>query len=782
MNKFFLLFLTIFLLVNLKDEANAQDLRSTPSRVVKAKYFDKTPPLRDMKVILPGERDRSWKDNIIGNKSMEVNLDKQQNLRDVNPPETQTYFGSQNTRGPIYNFPGIGNVNGVFPPDTDGDVGLDHYFQMINLSYAIWDKEGNLLYGPVDNSTLWQGFIGPWTGTNDGDPIVLYDEEADRWVASQFAVNLPNGKSYELVAVSETGDPLGSYYRYAFEFDAMNDYPKLGVWRDGYYSTYHMFSGGYAGAAIGVFERDKMLEGDPDASMIYFGEYGSIFGLLPADFDGDQPPEGSPNYIMDIVDNGIKIYKVEVDWDTPSNSSFTLDASLTPNSFSSGVNGIKQPNTSTKLDDLAAMLMNRLQYRNFGTYETMVANHTIAFYGRSAVRWYEFRRTGGEWSIYQQGTYSPDPAYRWMGSIAMNGHGEIALGYSVSSSDIYPSVRYTGRSADAELGEMNYDEMEVVSGKSSQSGISRWGDYACMSVDPEDDSTFWFTQEYRKAGNWGTWITSFNFEDPVAPVISAGNDDTVCEYSYFNPQATAKYQKSVLWETRGDGIFVDPESLKTTYAHGSDDLDSGQVTLLLTAYGFSDTLVSKDSLILYISEKPDALAGNDTTICHDEVLQLQGNALNYSSVKWMTEGDGNFADSTVLNTVYTPGENDINNGGTELTLIAYPQEPCVDEDDDDLELTIDECTNIGELSPGLSFEITPNPSDGVFMLNISGYQNSDIKISIMNLQGQVLFTQQMGQLNQSLQKQIDMSNFPAGTYLFSIENDQDVVTRKIVLN
>jgi len=760
----------------------AQEPKNHPSKVVKARYFDKTPPLREMKVILPGERDRTWKDNIIGNKSLEGNLDKIQNVRDVNPPETQTFFGSRNSKGPIYNFPGVGNLNGVFPPDTDGDVGLNHYFQMINLSFAIWDKSGNLLYGPVDNSTLWQGFIGPWTGTNDGDPVVLYDEAADRWVATQFAVNLPNGKSYELVAVSETGDPLGAYYRYAFEFDYMNDYPKLGVWRDGYYSTYHMFSGGFAGAAIGVFERDKMLVGDPDASMVYFGEYASIFGLLPADFDGDLPPEGSPNYIVDVVDNGIRIYKVEIDWENQANSSFTLDASLTPSSFSSGVNGIKQPNTTVKLDDLAAMLMYRLQYRNFGTYETMVTNHTIAFYGRSAVRWYEFRRTNGVWEIYQQGTYSPDPAYRWMGSIAMNGNGEIALGYSVSGNDIYPSIRYTGRSADAPLGEMNYNEMEVIEGKSSQTSLTRWGDYSCMSVDPADDETFWFTTEYRKAGNWGTWISSFNFDEPLAPVISAGDNDTVCKYSYFYTRPSAKYQKEVLWETRGDGIFLDPELLKTTYAHGAGDLNNGMVTLVLTAWGFGDTLVSTDSLVLFINDKPQAFAGNDSTICHDQVLQLQGNASSYASVAWASDGDGAFTDSTTLNPVYTPGEADIQNGGVKLTLKAYPVEPCTEEDSDQMNLTIDQCTGIRPNVPGLKTELVPNPASGVITATLTFEGSSLVKISILNNQGQVVFTEQTGPFAGRFSKQFDVSNFPKGSYFFRVESSNQVITRKLVVN
>ncbi len=760
----------------------SQNTIHTPKKVEKAKYFDQTPQLRNMKVILPGERDRSWKDGIIKNESLELNNDMELNSEPVNPEATQNYFGTMGTRGPEFNFDGIGNVNGVYPPDTDGDVGPNHYFQMINLSFAIWNKSGELLYGPVDNSTLWQGFIGPWTGSNDGDPIVIYDEVADRWVATQFAVNQPNGKSYELVAVSQTSDPLGAYYRYAFEFDDMNDYPKLGVWNDGYYTTYHMFSGGFQGAAIAVFERDKMLIGDPDAAMVYFGEYPSIFGLLPADFDGPAPPLGAPNYIMDMDDShNIDIYKVTIDWDNPNSSTFALDVSLTPDAYSSNLNGIPQPGTSSKLDALANMLMFRLQYRNFGTYETMVTNHTVSYYGRAAVRWYELRRENDVWSIYQQGTYSPDGTSRWMGSVAMNGNGEIALGFSASSSSVYPSVRYTGRSADAPLGEMNYDEIEVVAGLSSQTNISRWGDYACMSVDPASDTTFWFTQEYRKSSGWGTWITSFDFTPPVAPVISTGGDDTICEYQYFTPQATAMYTKSVEWETTGDGIFVNSNILKTTYAHGGDDLENGEVTLILTAYGFGEGLVSVDSMVLYVNKDAYAFAGNDTIITIDANLATSADASSFSNVLWETSGDGMFEDGTLVNTIYTPGTNDIADGEVNLTLTAYPLPPCEDEDTDMMVLTIDGYTSINENEKDFDILVVPNPSNGIFTFNITNKESKSVKITITDLQGQLVFTQIVETLDGTNQKQIDMSNYAKGTYLFRAETGNNIRYEKIIL-
>ncbi|MDZ7741815.1 MAG: T9SS type A sorting domain-containing protein [Bacteroidota bacterium] len=772
--------LTLLLLVSM---AFGQLRNEKPKKVVKAAFFDKTPPLRDMKVVLPGERDRSWKDNIIANESLKE-LDKANNSGpEINPPETQDYFGTREIRGPIRNFDGVGNVNGVWPPDTDGDVGPDHYFQMINLSFAIYSKEGELLYGPVDNSTLWNGFIGPWTGTNDGDPVVVYDELADRWMATQFAVNLSNGKSYELVAISETPDPTGSYYRYAFEFDYMNDYPKLSVWPDGYYSSYHMFSGTYRGAAFAVFERDKMLVGDSTARMVYFGEYPSVYGVLPSDFDGNPPPAGAPCYFIDMDDSHkMDFYELSVDWNNTANSTLNQTQSETPDNYSTGVNGIEQPNTSTKLDDLAGMLMYRLQYRNFGSYETMVTNHTVQYYGRAAIRWYELRKETGDWYIYQQGTYSPDPDNRWMGSIAMNGNGEIALGFSVSSDDIYPSIRYTGRSSDAPLGEMNYDELELKAGQSSQSGISRWGDYSCMSVDPADDSTFWFTTEYRKSNNWATWISSFDFSPPLDPVIVLVDMDTICEYTYYNASASATYQQSVLWETAGDGIFNNPTSLNTTYAHGPSDLSNGEVQLKITAVGYGSGQEIADSLMLYINEKPDADAGNDTLICTDDFLPLAASVINASGVLWETNRDGSFENDTLTSSIYYPGPNDIQEGSVEITLNAHPIAPCEEGDTDELTLTIDECTGIDR--PGaqtVKLEIKPNPASDHFSYNISGLEQGKTIMSILNLNGQVLFRVMFNFTEDIRNREVDVSHFPEGTYIFRLEQENTRINKKLIL-
>ena len=757
-----------------------------PDMVIKAEFFDKSPALRDMTPVLTGPKDRSWKDGVVDNKSIKEEFKQRTANSPANGPDAalQTVYPENGIRGPEIGIEGIGNVNGVFPPDTDGDVGPDHYFQMINLSFAIWDKQGNKLYGPVNNSTLWDGFVGPWTGTNDGDPIVLYDEEADRWLATQFAVNTGNGVNYQLLAVSATSDPLGEYYRYAFAMVAFNDYPKFGIWNDAYYATWNMF-GSYTRAAVGAYERDLMLVGDPNARMVFYNQSASKFAMMPADFDGTPPPDGTPCYFMHIntwTNNQIEIYEFDVDWNNTANSSFGLVASLTPATFNSNLNGIQQPGTATRLDDLTQMIMYRLQYRYFDTHESMVVNHTVGVSGRGAPRWYEFRKVGsGQWSIYQQGTYAPDSENRWMGSIAMNGNGDIALGYSVSSGTTYPSIRYTGRRASDPLGQMTVQEVELKTGTGSQGGIDRWGDYSCMSVDPADDSTFWFTTEYMKSGAWGTYIGKFNLGLILPPTANAGTDATICTNDQFTTEASVTRTQSVLWETTGDGIFPNPNNLVATYIRGSGDVANGYVDLVLNAYGFEPGLEDTDSVRVFIVEGPTAFAGNDTLLCDGEVLQLSGMATSYDIVEWSTSGDGTFSDMNALDAIYTPGSSDIINGSVDLTLFVEATEGCVGTDDDVMTVTIDECTGINENDLNLSLGVRPNPNSGIFSYDVVSRTSSDIVVEVLNLQGQLMFTQKMSGINGNYTGTINIGNNPRGIYYLRINNGQDIRVEKVLV-
>ncbi len=430
---------------------------------------------------------------------------------------------------PLTSFDGVNNVNGVLPPDTNGDIGPNHYMQWVNLSFAIYSRSGALLYGPAAGNTLWSGFSGACSTSNDGDPIVLYDHLADRWMVSQFALpNYPSGPYYQCIAVSQTGDPTGAWYRYQFTVSStkMNDYPHFGVWPDGYYMSVNQFTNGstWGGAGVVAFERDKMLLGQT-ARMIYFDLYSvdpNLGGMLPSDLDGPAPAAGTPNYFAEPDDNAngfpqdqVQVFAFHADWTNTANSSFTLSNALATAAFDSNMcngsrNCIPQQGTTRKLDAIADRAMFRLQYRNFGSYQTLVLNHTVDVNNtdRAGLRWYELRNSGSGWSIYQQGTFSPDTTRRWMGSIAMNGQGEIALGYSASSSTLYPSIRYTGRLASDPAGTMPQGEGTLMSGTGNQTSTSsRWGDYSMLAVDPTDDCTFWYTNEYIQTSGTSPWRT-----------------------------------------------------------------------------------------------------------------------------------------------------------------------------------------------------------------------------------------------------------------------------------
>jgi len=520
-----------------------------PTMVVKAVYSDMTPPLREMMQIKPAKS--------MGEREIENHVNPKYDIYGHHPfllpedPVWQKQDGTYlpQTSGPIQNFDGITNLASVYPPDTQGDVGPDKYVQVVNLSYAVYSKTGALLLGPSNLSTIWNGIPAPWNGTNNGDPIVLWDQAAQRWIISQFS--LPTGNYAELVAISQTSDPTGAWYRYVFQFgNQMPDYPKIGVWPDGYYLSFNQFQNAstYSGVGVAALQRSKMLTGDPTAGMQYInlGASADPWAMLPSDWDGTNTPlTGEPNYFSYFDDwssttaRYLKIWSFHVDWTTPASTTFTQTSQLTTQMFDSQLctatrgQCIPQPGTTVKLEDLADRLMYRLQYRNFGSYQTMVTNHTVDVdgTGHGGIRWYELRNTGSGWGIYQQGTYAPDASHRWVGSVAMNGQGDIALGYSVSDgTSTYPSIRYTGRRATDPLGQMTVTEQTIITGTGSQTGsAARWGDYSMMSVDPTDDITFWFTTEYVQTTgsvNWKTRIASFKFSNNPAVTTTAASSIT----------------------------------------------------------------------------------------------------------------------------------------------------------------------------------------------------------------------------------------------------------------
>jgi hypothetical protein len=403
------------------------------------------------------------------------------------------------------------------PPDTNGTVGATQYVQWVNSSFAIFNKSsGALIAGPTAGNTLWSGFGGGCQTNNDGDPVVLYDKAAQRWVFSQFSVTTT--PYLQCIAVSTTSDATGTFNRYSFQYGNFDDYPKMGVWSDGYYETFNMFNGNtFVGADACAYNRTAMLAGSA-ATQVCFQQGSSVGGLLPSDIDGTTaPPAGSPNYMVYFGTNNLNLFKFHVDFNTPANSTFTGPTVIPVAAFSPLCGGgtcVPQAGTTQQLDSLADRLMYRLAYRNFGSHESLVVNHSVTAGSSGGVRWYEIQNPSGTPAVAQQSTFAPDSNYRWMGSIAMDQAGDMAVGYSVASSSLNPTIRYTGRVPTDPSGTMEA-EVNVVTGTGSQTtGLSRWGDYSAMQVDPVDDCTFWYTTEYIKTNgtfNWNTRIANFKF-------------------------------------------------------------------------------------------------------------------------------------------------------------------------------------------------------------------------------------------------------------------------------
>jgi hypothetical protein len=494
-------------------------------------HYDLSPPLREMPVMAPAEEEGEWRLHPV--KLIRPPRPVPKKWKDplvsasIAAAAVAPLVGT--TAGLSFDGVGVGlagfTPNGV-PPDTNGAVGATQYVQWVNTSFAVFNKAtGALVYGPAAGNTLWQGFGGPCETTNSGDPVVMYDKAADRWVMTQFSINQSAGQFYQCVAVSTTSDATGTYRRFAYNFSGFNDYPKGGVWPDGYYLTFNMFNSSgtaFLGARVCALDRITMIAASGTPGPIQCFQLSATYGgLLPSDLDGSTPPPaGSPNYMVafdDVNNDGLNLWRFQVDWTDSANSTLTGPTKVTTAAFTPACGGgtcIPQPSTSRTLDSLADRLMFRLAYRNFGSHEALVVNHSVAAgSAASGVRWYELRDPGGTPTVFQSGTFAPDATARWMGSIAQDHDGNMLLGYSVSSSSVRPGIRYTGRLAGDAPGTMQA-ETTLTTGIGSQTTYSRWGDYSSMTVDPVDDCTFWYTNEYLKTTgvfNWSTRIGSFRF-------------------------------------------------------------------------------------------------------------------------------------------------------------------------------------------------------------------------------------------------------------------------------
>jgi hypothetical protein len=773
--------LSLFLLVT----PGYSQLQSEKPVVIKANYFDVSPPLRDMVQQFSARADMSWKENVVKNTLNVFNHNPDNPDPYFTDPIQQSTFGRTLSDTTLQNFEGVGAA-GSLPPDTDGDVSPDFYFQVVNVRYKIFNKSGVGVFGPFNNSSI---FTGLPNNSNDGDAIVLYDENADRWLFSQFSLpNYPNGPFYQNVAISQTNDPTGSWYRYQFTFSVMPDYPKFSVWQDAYYMTIRRFtsgSGSWIGPAAVALDRTKMLNGDASAAMVMFALPSSSEGPLSLDCDSGFPPVGTPNYVSYLVSSPpqLNMYEFHVDWTNTSNCTFTPGPSVSISAFSTlGSDVIPQKGTSQKVDAFSRKgLMFRMPFRKFNGYWSAVASFTVNVSGKAGIRWMEIRNSGSGWSLYQEGTYAPDAInYRWMPSIAMDTIGNIALGYSISSSNMYPSICYTGRLYSDVLGSMTIAEKGIMNGGGSQTDNSgRWGDYSAMSVDPSAPGTFWYTNQYFSStsdANWQTRIASF----------SIGN--TFASYATVNPIVICQGQDSVQLSTfayGGSGTYTYswssvPAGFTSTLQNpkASPALDTKYVVAVSDG---SQTRHDTTSTVT-VHGAPYTFAGNDTIVDPSVVsIPLHGIATDYRAILWQTTGNGVFGNTTQLNTTYTFGSVDKANGGVQLKLVALASPPCTGSFTSTRGIFLWPDAIQPKSGSGLTLSIQPNPASKSVSIIISGMENTSATLTLLNMNGKTFYSDELAGSSTPITKQIDLSGFARGVYIVKLKTDRSLETKQLVV-
>jgi hypothetical protein len=447
-------------------------------------------------------------------------------------PAVDYSVGPETGTTQLLNFDGQG-ADGVAPPDTEGSVGASQYVQWVNVEYNVYDKTtGGLILGPVAGNAFWSGFATKaCANNNSGDPIVIYDKAAGRWFVAQNVFVTP----YTIcIAVSDTSDATGTYTRYSFPAQpstAFPDYPKWGVWPNGYFLSYRDFKNGatFEGGEACAVDRNAVL-GGTTATMQCFAAGTNYDVLLPSDNDGlTAPPDGSTNlYITLGVDSThIDAFAFHVDFVTPSLSTFTGPTHISVPTYTAVCQSpftracIPQPTGGEKVDSLGGFMMYRNAYRNFGNYESNLVAHSIVpsspSTAKSAVRWYEIRGGVSAPKVFQRGTRQDNSTTAnsfWLPSMAQDKFGNIVVGASASGANTDPSMWFFGRLSTDAKGTLESPK-KVINGTGVQKSTSnRWGDYATISVDPVDDCTMWYTNEYIKTTgsfNWSTRITSFKW-------------------------------------------------------------------------------------------------------------------------------------------------------------------------------------------------------------------------------------------------------------------------------
>ncbi len=562
MGKRYTLLLILFLFINLQVTGQDREFSNpvyidsavaVPVSAISKKQI--IPPSTEYKIVNPRNRGIN---TVVPGKGLPRSMD----------PTRQAEAGEVPSKSTIISFNAA--ISQSTPTDPTGAVGPDHYVNGWNSAFSIYDKSGNRLMPPAALSSIG----GEFTNENLGDPIILYDEFANRFLITQFS---DTPESF-LVAISRGSNPLtDGWYTYRFTTNgALPDYPKISVWSDGYYVTTNKNSRtASTSQVVYVFERDRMLEGET-ARVIGFPLPGiNTNGFYsPAGFHamgGELPPKGNSPiiYMQDdawagVSEDHLKIWNINVNWVDPQFSTIAeyqeLGSSQGVNPFIATFDGgsfanLQQPGENLdNVDALQATMMYMTQYRRFTNHNSAVMNFVVDIDPSAAehagIRWYELRqpRSGGPWTVYQEGTYAPDKSDRWSGSIGMDRNGNIGLGFTIMDKSIvnpiYPSIRYTGRYANDPRGVMTLVETSIIDGRSPNPD-SRYGDYAHLTIDPVDDATFWHNAEYfegperlNRVGvfklipDYANDVGIIAIKNPISSTMSSTEEITVSIWNY----------------------------------------------------------------------------------------------------------------------------------------------------------------------------------------------------------------------------------------------------------
>lgn len=504
-----------------------------PTEVITGTYLGKTMSLREFAKLKPEERKSETVEVMVPNDSR-TQMEHVETTTILNNLQTKT--GKIKTRDIEQNFIGVSqSESGFIPPDPTGAVGPNYYVHSVNSLVKIFDKQGNLEVGP----TSLAAFLG--INSNAGDPIILYDQLAERWVVSEFG-SLNNSLA---IGVSETSDPTGAYNVYQYQFSALPDYPKYGLWHDGYYGTINL--GGQTTQAF-VMDRNEMLIGGANPTIQIFNlpqivvNPNQVKSPGAVSLLGTNVDTSAPGYIVYLQDDGwtsqitfdhLKIWEIDVDWDNANNSTVSQPLEIATDPFDSGElfgngNGaIRQPGTSQRLAGHGGIISFPTHYRSFAdhnswliTFNTFIDNNETG-----GIRWIELRNDDvSDWSIFQEGTYSiADGHSRLMSSAAMDALGNIGMAYTTASETLPVSLRYTGRYNGDPLSQMTVAETTIIDGPGIRNNSNRYGDYSHMVLDP-NEFTFWFTSDYFSSlNNWRTQIAAFSLSGGFATDVGVSN-------------------------------------------------------------------------------------------------------------------------------------------------------------------------------------------------------------------------------------------------------------------